>query len=168
MKIPDSVLKKVQKSPFDNNYFYHAEPAWKRLELISNKEIEYYSDDFALLVNTIERLYKGFLKTKMEEDPTFLNYPGFLSSDHDLNKLVVEIERFVTLSVCETRQDYKERRFFFDDLRKAYTEARYTDEPTFEEFQKVYEFALNQKEIIYNYFNEKTKNKSIENFDLDL
>jgi len=166
MIIPNCVLETVKKMPLDNHYFYHAEDAWERATDIYNGQIKFYSDDISLLINTLERYYKAFLQAKKDEDPSYLQYPGFLTSDHDLNKLVVEIERFVPLTKCETRQDYKERREFFDNLRREYTTTRYTARPDFNEYKQLYQFVSKQRDIVIEYFQEK--NKQIEEPDLDL
>lgn len=45
-----------------------ANKAWERLEMIQNGQIPYISDDYALLVNTLERYYKGYLAWKIDSD----------------------------------------------------------------------------------------------------
>ena len=44
-----------------NPYFYRAALVWKRLVLIKEDEIEYCADDYFILINELERYYKGFL-----------------------------------------------------------------------------------------------------------
>jgi len=161
MKIPDCVLKKIEKSPVDNQYFYHANEAWKRLTNIYEGRIDYYHDDFAILVNTLERYYKGFLQSKMDIDNSFVVAEDLMEHSHDLVGLVREIEHFTSLSVPLNRQEQIDRRIFLCDLRREYTNARYVSDPSLDDFKKVYKFVENQKEIIFNYLLPK-KEKALE------
>lgn len=147
MIIPESVTNVVTKGPFDNDYFYHAYDAMKRLEKIDDKSIEFYNDDYALLINTLERFYKGFLQSKCDNDN--LNLPiGFLTMDHDLCKLVREIERYTPLFVVKSIEDERNKIHFLNSLRKSYTDARYTQNYLYDDFHKLFEFVKKQQKVL--------------------
>lgn len=62
MILPESAPMQEKDYPYLN----HANAMWKRLGMIKNGAIEYCSDDYAALANTLERFYKGFLQIQMD------------------------------------------------------------------------------------------------------
>ncbi len=167
MKIPESVVLSIKKGPMDNQYFYHAYAATERLSKIKNKEISFYNDDYATLINTLERLYKGFLQSKIDSGE--LNLPvGFLSSDHDCIKLVNEIEKFTPLFVINSKEDLRERDHFLIDLRRAYTSSRYYEDYSYEDFCALYDFVEKQKTVIEMYLTPQKETTKEDEFSIDL
>lgn len=164
MNIPAHIVNCIPKDPMHNSYLDHARAAWQRLEMVAEGKIPYIPDDFAALINTLERFYKGFLKTmsdltdyelpkypKASNDPEF-----FLKKDHYLKGLVCEIEKhFINISPAYTKEDKKRHYMFLIDLQKEYTKARYSTEPSVDEFLQVFKFAKLQKETVEEYL-EKT------------
>lgn len=179
MVIPDFITNDIPSNPLENNYFRHADAAWERLFLVATKKLEYIPDDLSALVNTLERYYKGFLKTMAlytsyslpvvkhhENDEEY-----FLKRDHYIKGLVKEIEsNFTNLSPCTVNQKVELDKFLVA-LQWKYTNARYSTEPSFQDFLKVYQFATKQKEVLYSYLDEKILQKSedrLSEFDVNL
>lgn len=164
MIIPQHIINCIPKDPMHNAYLDHAAAAWTRLIMVAEGKIPYIPDDFAALINTLERFYKGFLKTmadltdyklpqypKSSSDPEF-----FLKKDHYLKGFVCEIEaHFFNISPAYTSEDKRRHYMFLIDLQKEYTKARYSSEPSQEEFLQVFNFVKMQKEKIEEYL-EKT------------
>lgn len=150
----------------DNHYLKHARDMWKRLGLVRDGSLEYCFDDYASLVNTLERFYKGFLQLQLDNNPDYVLPKGYLTNDHDLVKLVKKISAFVPLYKTETQEDYKIRNTFLLDLRKAYTQARYTVEIPYAQFCQVYDLVAEQKKILDDYF--AARERQLEEMALDL
>lgn len=178
MNIPSFVTNQIPKDPFANDYFYHAEENWTRLEAIVAKRIPYISSDFSMLVNTLEMYYKGFLKSMSDNVkgyslPEIPNHKDdneyFLKKDHHLAGLVEEIEdHFLNISPTYTKKDRRDHDRFLNDLQWEYTKARYTTYPSFEDFKKVYQFASNQRNSIRDYITDKLLPKEQEHYDINL
>ena len=165
MNIPNSVMKMVEKKPTDNAYFYKAEQAWNRLTDIKNNKIDYIDDDYSMLINTLERFYKGLLQSKLDNKEGYSLPPGFMTADHDFIKIVDEIERnFTSLYNIETQSDYRDRNNFLKDLRHSYTSSRYNENPKKEDFDKLYDVVKSQKELVYDYLLDN-KNKKLTDFE---
>ena len=150
----------------DNHYLKHARDMWKRLGLVRKGTLEYCSDDYAALANTLERFYKGFLQVQLDNNPDYVLPKGYLTNDHDLVKLVKKISAFVPLYKTETQEDYKIRNTFLFDLRKAYTQARYTVEIPYTQFCQVYDLVAEQKKILEDFLS--AKEKQVEEMALDM
>lgn len=111
MNIPSSIRNSLTKGPMDNQYFYHTYVATERLSKIKNKEISFYNDDYATLINTLERLYKGFLQSKIDSGE--LNLPvGFLSSD--LYDFVEKQKKVIEMYLIPQKETIKEDEFSID------------------------------------------------------
>lgn len=167
MMIPESITNIIPKNPFDNVYFYHAKDAMKRLDDIDKQKIEFYNDDYSLLINTLERFYKGFLQSKCDNEGLVLPL-GFLNTDHDLCKLVREIERYTPLFVVESIEDEKNKTHFLVSLRKSYTDARYTQNYTYNDFHKLYEFVKKQVKVLEYHLQPPQKNTITPQMEIDL
>lgn len=139
MILPESAPMQEKDYPYLN----HANAMWKRLGMIKNGAIEYCSDDYAALANTLERFYKGFLQIQMDLNPDYKLPKGYLTNDHDLVKLVKKISVFVPLYKTETQEDYKIRNalngeWIYDSVRILYPDTRITDNVLHKEFDKIY------------------------------
>lgn len=164
MEIPDFITNDIPKDPLENNYFRHANSSWKRLSMVAEKKLEYIPDDFSTLVNTLERYYKGFLKAmelhtnyslpRVKHHENDVEY--FLKRDHYLKGLVKEIEsNFINISPTYTVEQRVEHDKFLVTLQWEYTNARYTTEPSFDDFFKVYQFVSKQKDALYEYIEDR-------------
>jgi len=169
MQIPDFIMEDIQKKPTDNAYFYHAEDAFKRMTVVNNKHIDYCFDDYSVLINTLERYYKGYIQSKLDSIPEYKIPIDFLTRGHNIKELVEEIEcNFIPLSKELDKNERNIRRHFFDCLKKMYTASRYSEYPTFTEFQELYRFVEKQREIILNDLKkEKTKGCNFLNEEYD-
>ena len=63
-------------------------------------------------------------------------------------------------------EDYKIRNAFLLDLRKAYTQARYTVEIPYAQFCQVYDLVAEQKKILDDYL--AARERQLEEMALDL
>lgn len=169
MKIPGSILTMIKVSPTDNLYFSKAEQAWERLTEIRNGNIQFIDDDYSMLINTMERFYKGYIQSKIDNDKSYSIEEGFLTCDHNLVKLVDEISKTGLSLFNETsRSDYHERCRFLKELRWQYTAARYSENIYKEDFDQLYDLVKIQKDKIYDHLNEKEISPGKDTFSLDL
>lgn len=168
MNIPSSIINTVNQSsgPMENNYFIHAISALNALNKVT--EATYCYDYTANIINALERLYKGFLKTATRLCDWYrLPSENFLSDDHDILGMVLEIkDNFPDVFPRVEREIWRETKNFLRDLRKEYTLSRYESYPTFEEFKAIREYANGQLQLLESYINnhylEKTNNKELE------
>lgn len=150
MEIPNCVVDKIKKSanPLDNNYFNHAIPAINSLKNINSKN--YCYDYFSMTINTLERLYKGFLDAANTHAEWYtLPSPHFLKDDHDLLKLVLEIKNnFSEVFPQTSKEEWRDIKNFLRDLRSEYTNSRYTTYPDYTDFKKLYNYVENQYNLL--------------------
>lgn len=170
MHIPTSITSLVKENAgfMDNPYFYHAINAREALNRITEKT--YCYDYVAMAANTLERLYKGFLQTASEKcDWYSLPSPRFLTADHDILGMVLEIKQnFPYVFPKQDRQTWREIKAFLRDLRSEYTSARYTTYPTYQEFVSIRNYLNSQYKIITSYLEKGDLLKQDENeFSLD-
>lgn len=163
--IPQCVLEEIpKKTPFDNQYFYHAEDAWKHLGDIRSGKTDYINDHYAMLVNTLERFYKGMILS-CHEDPgrqkmfSEAAMDHLLTSGHRLASLVDAIENSFGYQMfnCKTRSDFRDRDSFLKNLTCAYTSARYSEDFSYKDFCETYDFVKSQKERIYEHLSPTTE-----------
>lgn len=145
----------AQKSPHDNNFYEHALNSMLRFQAIYEGTVPYISDDFAMLINTLERLYKGFLQYQLDTNPNFSLQKGFLTNDHDLLKLTKKIEQFLPLFECKTNEERADKNMFFKELRRKYTQARYTEMVPEADFKELYLFVEKQMKRMESYFEKE-------------
>lgn len=151
----------------DNIFFDHAFTAWLRLKDIRDEKIPYISDDYSILINTLERFYKGFLQSKLSTNKEFTLPKDYLTNDHDLLKLTKKIEKFTPLFNCKNDEERNNKNIFFRNIRKQYTSSRYSEFISKTDFDKLYDFVEAQKSLLLNHL--QNKDKSIqEEFSLDL
>lgn len=168
MNIPSSIIKTVTDNagPMDNNYFNHAVSALTALNKVT--EDVYCYDYMSNVINALERLYKGFLKTATKTCDWYrLPSENFLNDDHDILGMVLEIkDNFPDVFPRVEREVWRETKNFLRDLRKEYTLSRYESYPTFEEFKAVREYVNGQYKLLESYINnrslEKTNDKELE------
>ena len=170
MNIPSSItnLVKQKAGPMENTYFYHAKSSYDALCKVN--EDSYCYDHVSMAANTLERLYKGFLATAAEKcDWYSLPSPNFLSADHDILGMVLEIKQnFPDVFPRQDRQTWRETKVFLRDLRSEYTAARYTSYPTYQEFVSIRSHIKSQFELITDYLKENDLSKQEENeFSID-
>jgi len=115
MNIPASVTKqiKAKSDPLDNAYFYHAESANRSLQMVDLNS--YCYDHVSIAANTLERIYKGFLKSAADYCDSYqLPNHKFLTEDHDILGMVLEIKRsFPDLFPYQDRNQWRETKVFF-------------------------------------------------------
>lgn len=162
MILPESAPMQEKDYPYLN----HANAMWKRLGMIKNGAIEYCSDDYAALANTLERFYKGFLQIQMDLNPDYKLPKGYLTNDHDLVKLVKKISVFVPLYKSSTPEECQIRNKFLMEFRRVYSQARYSVEIPFEQFCQVYDLVAEQKKILDDYL--AARERQLEEMALDL
>lgn len=162
MILPESAPMQEKDYPYLN----HANAMWKRLGMIRNGTIEYCSDDYAALANTLERFYKGFLQIQMDLNPDYKLPKGYLTNDHDLVKLVKKISVFVPLYKSSTPEECQIRNKFLMEFRRACSQARYNVEIPFEQFCQVYDLVAEQKKILDDYLS--ARERQLEEMALDL
>ena len=165
MNIPSSIsnLVKENAGPFDNPYFYHAQSSYESLNKVT--ENTYCYDHVSMVANTLERLYKGFLQSASEKcDWYSLPSPRFLSADHDILGMVLEIKQnFPDVFPRQDRHSWRETKTFLRDLRSEYTSARYSTYPTYQEFVSLRSYMNSQYELITSYLKENDLSKQEEN-----
>lgn len=156
--IPNCVLASIPaKTAFDNNYFYHADKSWTRLREIRKGKVTYVTDDYAMLVNTLERYCKGMIQS-CHENPnmtkmfTDVAMDALLTTGHKLTRLVGALEHSYgfKLFACETRNEIKDRDRFLNKLTHAYTAARYNEEYSYADFCATYDFVEQQRDRIHD------------------
>lgn len=156
MNIPVSITSQIKKdaSPVDNAYFYHAEKALDALQYVTSDS--YCYDHVAMAANTLERVYKGFLQSAVEHCDWYqLPSPNFLTADHDILGMVLEIKsKFQDVFPYQDRSQWRDTKMFLRDLRMEYSNSRYTSYPTYEEFVTLRKYVSQQFNLIYDYVKE--------------
>ncbi len=153
MNIPVSIINSIDKNAdsMDNKYFVHALSALDAINKVNKDNFCY--DDISRAANVLERLYKGVLyaatvKTEWYQLPD----EKFLVQNHDILGMLKEIKRnFPNAFPRQDRDDWRATQRFLMDLRLAYSEARYTTYPTYEEFDMIRKYVNQQKEIVEEY-----------------
>ena len=169
MTIPDNILTALSQSekPMDNNYFNHAASALKALKAVT--EDTYCYDHLSMAANTLERIYKGFIKAA-EKHLEWYSIPADMSltQNHDILGFYIEIKQsFPNVFPRIDRDEWRATKEFLRDLRSEYTQARYESYPAFEEFQKVLKYVEKQYEIIQNAVEAEIVNDKEEELPLD-
>lgn len=161
MNIPENIIK-INKTPLDNFYFYKANEAFEKLSAV--KESGYFDDLMASAINTLERYYKGFLCSADEYDENYyLPRHDFLTKDHDLIKLVREIQKnYPEVFPYQSRNEWNETSNFLRDMRHAYTAVRYNENSSYQDFKKLLSYIEIQKERITDYIKTKGFNAEME------
>lgn len=177
MNIPLSVVQAINNNagPLENNYFTHAIKSLQALNKV--KEDDYCYDYTSNIINTLERLYKGFLKSASKfcewyEPPGGID-GAFLTANHDLLGMLKEIKSsFPDVFPRTAREEWRETKKFLMDLRREYTSARYDTYPSFDEFKTIRDFVNGQYTLIKTYIEnrglEKTNEDELENDELNL
>lgn len=170
MNIPASITNQIKKeaSPVDNHYFYHAEKALNALKYVNSDS--YCYDHVAMAANTLERIYKGFLQSAVDNCDWYqLPSSRFLTADHDILGMVLEIKsKFQDVFPYQDRSQWRDTKMFLRDLRMEYSDSRYTSYPTYEEFVTLREYVSKQFDLIYNYVKEgKLTNQQDRDFSID-
>ena len=143
MNIP-SFIAKEEQGLWDNSYYFHAHEALKVLQKVT--PYTYCSDYVAMTINTLERLYKGFLCYQVEHRDWYdLPSPKFLDADHDILGLVKEIRKhFPEAFPVNSKEEWEEIQNFLRDLRIEYSTSRYKTYPTYEEFDAIRKYTQRQ------------------------
>ena len=129
-----------------NRYFYRASLVWKRLKDIRDGKIQYCADDYFILINELERYYKGFLWANTRDNKYF---PDEYFEDHDYVSIVGEIERLCKLNLYKTNclSDIKERNNLLREIRKDYS-LNGESVPGKDEYDRLFDLVLKQKRIL--------------------
>lgn len=158
IEIPKSIIQAFEKSaePIDNDYFIHANKAISSLNQMT--EDLYCWDHMSMAINALERLYKGFLKAadihlEWYSLPIIYDREGnqldFLKKDHDLLRLYNEIKKnFPGVFPRTNREDWQKLKDLLRDMRTEYSEARYDDYPSFDNFREVLSFVNTQQKLL--------------------
>lgn len=157
IEIPKSIIQAFEKSsdPMDNDFFLHAKKALKSLNQMT--EELYCYDHVSMAINSLERIYKGFLKAATIHCEWYsLPSENFLNEDHDILGMVLEIkENFPDVFPRVDRQAWRDTKDFLRDLRKEYSRARYDDYPSYSEFYDIRAYVNAQYELIENYIKSR-------------
>ncbi len=169
MIIPQSILNQIAENanPMDNKYFNHAISDLNSLNKVTEETFCY--GDISRAANILERLYKGFLYAGEKQCDWYqLPIPDFLTNDHNILKLVIEIkDSFPNFLPRLSREEWRETKTFLKDLRQEYTNSRYSSYPTFEELISIRKYINNQFELISEYIkSDKFTELDLENDDL--
>ena len=164
MNIPSDVINIINKNsgPLNNNYLIHAKNALEVLNKVTKDT--YCYDHMSMVINTLERYYKGFLKASTDICDWY-NLPDeeFLAVGHNLLKLVVEIKHSFSNVLPRTNwEEWQKTKDFLRDLRLEYTNSRYNTCPSYEEFKTVLEYKNDQKSRLMEYLNNKVLETSKE------
>lgn len=154
MIIPSSVIQ-TTRNPLENQYFVKANQTLSQIQKTTKET--YYDDLISIAINTLERFYKGFLQAASDFDKDYtLPHPKFLTRDHDLLGMVVEIkENYPNVLPRYSKSDWHDFKNLLRDFRSYYTSARYTKDFTFEDFTQIVNFVQQQAELLQTYIKEK-------------
>lgn len=172
MYLPNTIISQVKREsdPFDNRFFRHSQNALNSMKKVTDDTFCY--DDISRAINTLERIYKGFLEAAQNKcDWYSLPSPNFLDADHDILGMVLEIKQsFPEVFPRMERQDWRDTKNFLKSLRVEYTDSRYSSYPNFAEFQTLLTYVQTQNKIICDYIKlnpfDKENNK-ISDYELD-
>lgn len=166
--IPAAITKQivVQSSPMENKYFVHAISALNSMN--KTDETLFCYDDVSKAINTLERLYKGFLLAAHDHcDFYTLPSNNFLEKDHDILGMVLEIKQnFPDVFPRQDRSDWRATKDFYREIRRAYSDSRYITYPDYSEFLTLRAYVNQQYELLSSYIKEGNLTKSVE-FDYD-
>ncbi len=153
MYIPENIINIIEGNadPMDNNYFNHATSALNSINKVS--EDNYCYDHISMAINTLERIYKGFIKAAVKECEWYqMPYDRFLTDDHDLIKLIKEIKaNFPDVFPREDTDSWRATKNFLRDLRMEYSAARYDSYPTYDNLINLRRYINQQFNIIKEY-----------------
>ena len=135
-----------------NIYLARVEKAYTRIKDIYDKKIEYTPDDYPMLVNTMERLYKGYcfeLKKMFPDDRVFSNM-----SEHDFNAThrITPFAQKVNakLPLSASKEGYHVIIERLTEISNRYTPSRFEKEFSFEDFASDARRFFYQKERLQN------------------
>lgn len=165
MNIPSSIQNRIKENsgPLENTYFFHAKSAYTALNKVT--EATYCYDHVSMVANTLERIYKGFLQSAADHCEWYsLPSERFLSADHDILGMVLEIKQnFPDVFPRYDRQQWREMKGFYRDLRSEYTAARYTSYPTYKDFVTLRSYMQSQYNLITSYLKENSFQNQMDN-----
>lgn len=146
MVVPSGISDANTKSALSNIKITKAKELWEnRLSLIRSEKIPYVSDDMSILVNTFERLMKGYIEEvkASTNDPCYVLPRGF-NKTHSIYYLADEITRVVPMNyrlpiISDDPEINKLQRAAYKEYAYAYTAGRYDIDYTFQEFCDAYD-----------------------------
>lgn len=164
MYLPNTILAQIKKegNALDNRFFIHAEKALCAMNKLTADTFCY--DDVSRAVNTLERVYKGFLQAAENKCEWYsLPSSNFLSADHDILGMVLEIkDSFPDVFPRQERQEWRDTKTFLKTLRQEYTNSRYASYPEFHDFSLILSYVQSQYDLITDYIKEGNLDKENE------
>ena len=146
MVVPSGISDANTKSALNNIKIAKAKELWEnRLSLIRNEKIPYVSDDMSILVNTFERLMKGYIEeVKASTNDSYYVLPRGFNKTHSIYYLADEITRVVPMNyrlpiISDDPKINQQQRSAYKEYAFAYTAGRYDVNYTFQEFSDAYD-----------------------------
>lgn len=143
MQLPSFISDAIQKTPFDNKYFYGHEDMRKSLDRVADGTDTYASYHYSMLINDLELCLKGFLQYKKDIGEWEEPHANFLTEDHKIYKLIEQVQKFIPLFSYTTKDEWYELKRFTSNLCREYTMARYGTIILYNEF-----LDLNNKFVV--------------------
>lgn len=171
MIIPQEVLHNTDgyNEYFDNDMFRHAKIAYEKLSKI--KEEDYFEDLYSVLICTLERFYSGFLTSAekylsdyyIPKDAADPKCRKITETKHKLFTLKREIVNNFDVFPYKSREEWARERDVLSNLTKEYSSSKYTTYPTYAEFQSLFAYVTQEKNIIEEYLNNRQLDKYLSN-----
>lgn len=147
MLLKEPLFNPFGDTEFCNLYTYHAEDSYKQLKLIYNKKIAFCSDNYAMLANTFERMYKGIIEEYINICPEYVPTAGMMDT-HQLHLLAQEVHVNI-FPIINNKETYP---FLLDKLEaisKGYTHSRYAELYEYSDFVKAFDLFEKQRKFLY-------------------
>lgn len=156
----------------DNEYIWHMENTFPILDNIYNKRCDFFCDAYSLLANSMERLYKGIIielaKIHPEDNINLSN----INIGHKFQIYVRMVNQYLPIS--KTENGYTAILEYCNDIYKGYTNSKYRDVYSFNDYKRDYNRFFSQRKKLYIMLEEEynkvyNKNQIIEqDYELEL
>jgi len=150
------------KGEFQNLFTNHAEESFKFLKGVRDKRYPYVSDFYAMVVNTMERFYKGIVTEYADNNPGF-KYNESVMYSHRLDLIAAEVNEIFPI-IDSDRYEFLVSKL--EDFSIGYTGSRYKERYEFSDFVKAFDLFEKQREYLYKNF-ENIMSKDTKEIDYD-
>lgn len=153
--------KQIPKINTKNQYLQRNTLSFQRLLDIYDGKIAYTPDDYPVLINCMERMYKGFYQELRKFYPKQLTLSDFeLKRGHHFRSIAMKINKIIPLS-----DSYDGQKIVLKNLNKIenrYNDARFDKDFTLDEFRytfRRYETQLKRLSLELEKIQEKYRNE---------
>lgn len=158
----------IPKLESTNHYLLRNQSSFDKLKSIYDCITPYCPDDYPVLINCMERLYKGICQELQELYPEQINKTkDEYEKGHHFKTFIRDINRFIPIS--NDKDTYYNALDFAEKIQNQYNSSRYDIDYTLSNFNTLFRRYEKQTFRLYTGLNLlKTKTKEeIEDIDID-